>query len=111
VFTDVKVWEALSALYNEPSPAFVSAISKALPDDHKIARNDLVASLKRLGAHLRVPKPAPPKSSEQPVEPVLDGRGRRRGEWTLEHHLGGKPSDGTRTLLQKAKGDGSSVVV
>ncbi|CAN5703441.1 hypothetical protein BH24ACT26_BH24ACT26_08100 [soil metagenome] len=89
VFTDVKVREALTALYSDPSPAFINAIHKALPNESNLSRSDVTVSLKRLGQPLGVTKPTPRKT---PPATGQEKKSKTVSPWTLDHHLDDKPT-------------------
>ncbi|CAN5488814.1 hypothetical protein BH20ACT21_BH20ACT21_22060 [soil metagenome] len=94
VFTDVKVREALTALYSSPSPAFINAIHKALPSESNLSRSDVIVSLKRLGQPLGVTKPTPHRTPPEEMKP------KPVSPWTLDHHLGTKPTQ-VRDLYER----------
>ena len=89
VFTDKRVRDALVALAGKP-PAELISLLEAKLGKPKVSTASLKGSLARI---LDVDKTAPPPvaASSRKVKLAQAGAGKRK-EYSLEHHLGGKPS-------------------
>jgi len=87
-FTDVRVKSALDGLLTTPSTRFINLILETLGSGSQIPRDRVKRSLNRmaLGTPVWRPAQAPPPagSGGSPVP---------RGQWTYDHHLGGKPQN------------------
>lgn len=90
VFIDVKVREVLRSLHESPSTAFLNAVANALPKESKVAKPELIDSLKSIGVQQFGQALTPIW-----MHPAQDGSTKVTGEDnqpSLDRHLAGKPT-------------------
>lgn len=87
-FTDVRVKSALDVLLATPPTRFVNLILETLGSGSQLPRDGVKRSLNRMALGTPVWRPAqaaPPAGSSGSPLP--------KGQWTYDHHLGGKPQN------------------